>query len=180
MPGAPPPALPCAEGANLALSVDLTTGRLPPVIEHHTSITIARQPQDVFAFLSAFERTPEWVPEFREITREDDGPLRIGSTFRYPRKLPVGIQRGTIEIIELEEGRRIGWRALPGPVLPRGTWTLVAADDGQATRVEEHFAAEITGPLKLLTPLLRRQFRRDVGKDLLAAKRQLESEQPLR
>lgn len=68
-----------------------------------------------------------------------------------------------------------GWRALPGPVLPRGTWTFTAVDEGAVRRADEHFAAEVAGPLRLLTPLLRRQFGRDVGKDLRAAKRLLEN-----
>lgn len=144
------------------------------MIEHGASVTIARPPADVFAFFVDFERTPTWVPEFLEMTRADDGPLHQGSVFNYIRKLPIGTQRGTMEITELHVGHRLGWRALPGPVLPHGTWTFTAVEDGAATRVDEHFAAEIVGPLRLLTPLLRRQFQRDVGKDLRAAKRLLE------
>jgi uncharacterized membrane protein len=145
------------------------------MIEHSTSATIERPPIEVFRFFTDFERTPEWVPEFLEMKRQDEGRLRVGSTFAYVRKLPVGTQRGRMEITALDEGRRIGWRAFPGPVLPSGEWTFEPAGDGSATRVEERFAAEVTGPLKLLTPLLRRQFRRDVGKDLRVAKRLLET-----
>jgi uncharacterized membrane protein len=145
------------------------------VIEHHQSVMIGRPPSEVFRFLADFERTPEWVPQFLEMKREGEGPLQVGSTFSYVRKLPVGAQRGTMEITAFQEGRLIGWRALPGPVLPRGEWAFAEVDGGTATKVDEHFAAEIIGPLKLLAPLLRRQFQRNVGKDLQTAKRLLEA-----
>ncbi len=66
-----------------------------------------------------------------------------------------------------------GW--VGAPCLPRGTWTFTAVDDGYATRVDEHFAAEIRGPLRLLTPLLRHHFGPEVGYgDVHAAERILE------
>lgn len=144
------------------------------MITHEDSVTIASPVAEVFGFLSDFPRVLEWQREFTEMTPISDGSLRSGCQYRYARKLPLGIQRGIMEITEFEPNRRLGWRALPGPVLPRGTWTFTPVDDGRATRVDERFDAEIRGPRRLLTPLLRRQFRRDVGKDLRTAKRILE------
>lgn len=142
---------------------------------HDESITIYRPVHEVFEFLADFPRMPSWQPEFAEMTPISDGAPRAGYRYRYTRRLPVGTQRGTMEITTYEPDQQLGWRALPGSVLPRGSWTFTPLDDGRATRVDEHFTAQVQGPLRLLTPLLRRQFRRDVGKDLQTAKRILET-----
>ena len=145
------------------------------MITHEDSITINRPVHDVFGFLADFPAVLTWQLEFTEMTPITEGTQRAGYQYRYARKLPLGTQRGTMEITDYQPDRRLSWRAAPGPVLPSGTWTFTAINNDQATRVDEQFTAKITGPLRLLAPLLHRQFSRDVGKDLRAAKRILEA-----
>jgi uncharacterized membrane protein len=135
---------------------------------------IIRRPlAEVFAFFADFEALPSWQPEFTEVRKLGESAVGSGTNFSYTRKLPFGKQRGTMEFTEYEPNRRFAFRALPGPILPRGRMQFEAVAGG--TRVQELFEAEIRGPLKLLTPLLRRQLAKDVRKDMQEARRRLEA-----
>ena len=71
-----------------------------------TSIEIAAPPDLVWPVVQEVERWHEWTPTITRITRQDTGPLRVGSRaeVRQP-KLPVG----SYVVTAVEEGREFTW-----------------------------------------------------------------------
>lgn len=75
-------------------------------------------------------------------------------------------------MLECEQLKRIAMRADGGGIVPHYTWSFEPAGEGTDLLQELH--ATVGGPLRLLSPLLTWQFRRDSSRALTEAKRQLE------
>ena len=105
-------------------------------IEH--SVVIERPVSQVFGFLSDFPSVPAWQAEFSEMTPLSDGPPGAGSRYRYARRLPVGTQRGTVELtvgLLLDGGFALGTSRTANPAAraaapaaPAAVETIAAAD----------------------------------------------------
>ena len=52
-------------------------------VEVEIEVQIARPSEEVWAFVSDFERLPDWLEEFSEGVTLSDGPLGEGAIFRY-------------------------------------------------------------------------------------------------
>ena len=136
------------------------------------AVEIGRELPDVFAYASDAERFREWEPNFLEVAH-DSGPKRgRGARYRFVRKVPFGRQDGVMEMVDVVEDERIEIVAAAGPIRPHYTLTFLRTSSG--TRVTDDFTAEVAMPLKLLVPLLRRQFQRDSLKSLQRLKDLLE------
>lgn len=73
---------------------------------------IAASPAEVWPLLVDVERWPEWTESMRQLTRLDDGPLRVGSTTRVqqPKGRPL-----VWTVTELAEDTSFTWTAtIPG------------------------------------------------------------------
>jgi carbon monoxide dehydrogenase subunit G len=113
------------------------------------AVTINRPIGDVFAFLADAENDPKWRPGVKEIHREGGAP-GVGTIYRQKLSGPMGKTiDGDVEITEFEPDRHIAFRAIAGPVRPRGGYVLEGAGEG-ATRVTFSLEAEVTGAMKLM------------------------------
>jgi uncharacterized protein YndB with AHSA1/START domain len=65
------------------------------------------------------------------------------------------------EITSYEPDRRIGFRAIAGPVRPEGSYELTPADGG--TRVTFTLRAEPRGLAKLMSPMVAKTMRSEVA-----------------
>ena len=129
------------------------------MVRFQVSIEINREVADVFSYAADAERYREWEPNFLNVTHEG-GPKRgRGARYRFVRKVPFGRQNGVMEIVDFVQDTRIEVVAAAGPIRPRYAFNFLGISSG--TRVVDDFTAEIDMPLRLLAPILRRQFQRD-------------------
>ena len=145
-----------------------------PAIEH--SVEIARNPEDVFAYIDDLERHGEWQPDIVSSTRETDGPTRVGTRATDVRRVPGGKQSVTYEIIEHEPPRMAAFKGVNGPVRPVGKVTVEAAGEGRS-RVTVELDLQGHGLLgAVFAPLARREARKSLPESHRLLKERLESE----
>ncbi len=135
---------------------------LTRTVEVRIETAIARPPEEVWAFASDMERLPEWIGEFRAVTKESPGPTAEGTVFRYT--IDPGARSSSLELTEWTAGRRVAWDGPPlamgvGAARPRGFFEVLDAGDGR-TQVVVSYRPELHGAAVLLAPVLRRWLRR--------------------
>lgn len=110
------------------------------------TIVIDRPVKEVFAFLADAENDPQWRTGIKEINRI--GELTVGA--RYIQKIsgPAGTTiPADIELTAYEPNTKVAFRAIAGPVRPRGAYVFRSLAD--ATEVTFTLEAELTGIKKL-------------------------------
>jgi uncharacterized protein YndB with AHSA1/START domain len=111
--------------------------------------TIDAPAADVFAYVSDMTRHGEWGGHGLQVTKDDDGPVAVGSTYSTVAK-QFGTQREHSTVTELEPGSVFGWdsQGTLGTVHHR---FAVGAGDGSTTLTKsaefthESFLAKLTG-----------------------------------
>src|SRR5262249_59387411 len=78
------------------------------------TITIARRPAEVFAYLAHFENVPRWNYAISDTRKTSSGPVGVGSHYRQTRPLPTPSEE-TVEVTQLEPDRRLSIRAARWP-----------------------------------------------------------------
>ncbi|MBV9605519.1 MAG: SRPBCC family protein [Solirubrobacterales bacterium] len=129
--------------------------------EASSTIEIRRPMSEVFAFLADGENDPRWRTGVIDIRRKS-GQGR-GAIYEQGVKGPFGRRvPADYEITAYEPDRRIGFRAIAGPVRPEGSYELAALDSG-ATRVTFALRAEPRGLAKLMSPMVTKTMRSEVA-----------------
>jgi carbon monoxide dehydrogenase subunit G len=135
------------------------------------SIVINRPRSEVFDFVASHENDKKWRPGVLDIERASgDGR---GAIWRQGVKGPMGRRiPADVEVTAYEQNSHIAFRTLAGPVRPEGSYTFEDANGG--TRVTFSLSANLSGPQKLMGPMVSKSMRNQV--DALAnLKRVLES-----
>jgi len=124
-------------------------------------VTIARPLDEVFAFVSDGETAPRWRSAVIDVERvSGDG---AGAAYRQGVKGPFGRRvAADYEITDYEPGRLIAFRATAGPVRPEGRYEFTAAGDG-STRVRFALSCDLTGPQRLMAPMVGKSMRGEVA-----------------
>ncbi len=136
---------------------------------------IPASPQRVWEAITDFENAPTWVPDLLSVRRLDTGPLSVGSQFDQVmnvqgRKTEVKLTIRTFDaptvIAHTGEGKslKISGRA-----------TIEETPDG--CRVTNDWGIELSGMLKLASPLAGRWTKSNIEQSMQALKRLLASEQ---
>ncbi len=146
-------------------------------LDEEIAVEIERPCEDVWAFVSDAELLPEWLEEFESVVKESDAPVGRGTVFRYT--LSPGHRSATIEIVDWQPRRRFAWDGPPlrsrgGGFRPRG-FCEVAAIGESRTRLVSRYQPELTGPLALMRPILKRWLRKQRTADTERLKQLLES-----
>jgi carbon monoxide dehydrogenase subunit G len=124
------------------------------------TIEIRRPVDEVFAFLSEGENDRRWRSGVLDIRRKS-GHGR-GAVYEQGVKGPFGRRvPADYEVTVFEPDRRIGFRAIAGPVRPEGSYELASVDGG--TRVTFALRAEPRGLAKLMAPMVARTMRTEVA-----------------
>jgi carbon monoxide dehydrogenase subunit G len=139
------------------------------------TIEIARPPQDVFDYVADVKRQSEWQAAIEKIEVETDGPTRVGTRAVQTRRVPGGSRTFPYEVTEHDPPRRSSFQVTGGPVRPHGSMDFTALDNGTRTRVDFQIEFAGHGLGVLLMPIVRRDARREVPKNLGALKQRLES-----
>jgi carbon monoxide dehydrogenase subunit G len=124
------------------------------------TVTIARPRDAVFAFLSNTENDSRWRPGVLDIKRTSGEG--VGSKYAQGVKGPFGRRiAADLEITDYRPNEVIAFRTVSGPVRPDGRYEL--SDAGEGTRVRFVLDAELTGAKKLMSPMVAKSMRSEVG-----------------
>jgi uncharacterized protein YndB with AHSA1/START domain len=150
-------------------------------IEVKIEMLIARPSEEVWAFVSALERLPEWLEEFRAVVKQSEGPVGEGTVFRYT--LAPGERSSTFQMVEWEPGRRLAWDGPPlkwhgGAARPRGYFEVTDAGEGGQTQFLSGYQPVLTGTMALLAPVMKRWLRTQRLIDTARLKTLLETSHP--
>ncbi|HSK94055.1 MAG TPA: SRPBCC family protein [Candidatus Angelobacter sp.] len=147
-----------------------------PKVEHR--IHIKRSPGTVFAFLAQVEAYPQWQREagIVEVTKDAEGPIRLGSTFSMQRA--AGGRTATIdcEVTGFDHGERFAFHSIDSGGFVGDFVTTLKAGGSGGTDLQ--WNADLRGPnllYRLLGPLIARSLRRSAAADLPRLKALLES-----
>ena len=147
------------------------------MIHLELTIQIGRPVGEVFAYVTDPENLPKWQPNLVSITKETEGPMRVGTRFREVRRAPFGrTVEALVEVSAYEENRRFDLRIVSGPVPVDGRNLFAAAHGG--TRIDFVAEGELRGPVRIAQPILARLLRRQFAADYARLKRALESRGP--
>jgi uncharacterized protein YndB with AHSA1/START domain len=138
-----------------------------------TSIVINRPVADVFAYVADFENHPQWEKNFQQVRRLSGFDEGVGTTYECVFKVPGQRVTATLEITGYEPGRRIAFRA-DKPAMAKPVGEILLAAEGAGTRVTLRPRPEITGPMKLMVPLMAGYVRRSNLRHLRLLKEKLE------
>jgi carbon monoxide dehydrogenase subunit G len=145
-----------------------------PTVED--SITIARSPEDVWAFLTETDNIPAFESQITDIEQVTDGAVHIGTQWTGHTSV-LGRKFGwTSEVVEFDPPTRSKTKAVEGRLRFEVTYTLAPEDGG--TRFTYRIDAEsglggIFG--KLGDPLVERAQQRTVRTNLANLKELLEA-----
>ena len=117
------------------------------------SISIARPPAEVFAFISDVRNDPAWHTDVLEVHSSTDA-VGMGTMFNVKVKPSMGVSEGTMTVSRLEPGRLIEFRGQMGKMAP--TVTNICEPDGEGTRVIRRVELEPPGIMRVMTPLIQR------------------------
>lgn len=134
-------------------------------------IHINRSADEVYAYLSDLEHTPEWnwaITETRKTTR---GPITVGTRYRQTRRVPQPATE-TLEIIALEPNRRIEIEGTLAQFSAQLSYQIVEKETG--TELTNTVNLEPRGALRLVAPVLSGRIERAVGDNLDELKKRLE------
>ena len=128
--------------------------------EASNSITIARAPAEVFAFLADGTNGPQWRSGVLDVAlRSGQGQ---GAVYEQGVKGPFGRRiPADYEVTDYAPGRRLGFRAVAGPVRPEGAYDLEPVEGG--TRVTFSLRCSPRGIKKLMTPMVAQTMRSEVS-----------------
>ena len=131
-----------------------------PHAEH--TVTVARAPQDVFDYLAEGTHNRDWRAGVLEISRTSPAGGQ-GATYRQVLAGPGGRRiDGDYRVTVFEPPRRLEFQVTAGPARPAGVFELSENAD-QSTRVRFSLDLDPAGLMKLMTPMITRQMRREVA-----------------
>jgi carbon monoxide dehydrogenase subunit G len=116
---------------------------------------VSAPPEAVFAYMTDPANLKAWQPSKLSVEPLTDGPPRKG--YRVKERTKVGLRQWdqVVEFTEFEPGKVFATHIVEGAMPVDGRWTF-AGDDSNGT--ELNFVAEgpISGPMKLIEPLVKR------------------------
>jgi uncharacterized protein YndB with AHSA1/START domain len=130
-----------------------------PHAEH--TVNVSRPQQEVFDYLAEGTHNREWRAGVLEISRTSAAGGQ-GATYRQVLAGPGGRRiDGDYRVTVFDPPRRLEFQVTAGPARPAGAFE-VSQDADLSTRVR--FTLDLTpaGLMKLMTPMIARQMRREV------------------
>jgi len=131
-----------------------------PHAEH--TVTVNRPQKDVFGYLAEGTHNREWRAGVLEIERTSTAEGQ-GATYRQVLSGPGGRRiDGDYQVTVFEPPRRLEFQVTAGPARPTGVFELSENAD-QSTRVRFSLDLNPSGLMRLMTPMISRQMRREVA-----------------
>jgi uncharacterized protein YndB with AHSA1/START domain len=136
------------------------------------SIIINCPIEEAFKELTDFKKHPIWRNGLLKAEITSSGPLGIGSTYTYDMQVMGRKIETTGMVVDYQPPKVYAWKATSGPFPLSGKVTCEEISNG--TQVSETVLAEPGGFFKLAEPVLLRQQKSQMEKDLKNLKELLE------
>jgi carbon monoxide dehydrogenase subunit G len=128
------------------------------MIRIERTVSVDRPVGEVAKYLSDFRTTEQWDPHTVRCSREDTGPVAVGSRFTNVQR--IGPVRSSFEyhVVDLDPGRSIRLASSSSSVDLTDTMTFT----GDENRAEVTYVAELElkGPARFAEPVMRRLMNR--------------------
>src|SRR5262245_42137242 len=134
------------------------------MIRYEVALDIDRPVAEVFGFLEDVSRTPRWLARCVELTQTSPGPRAVGATLRYVYR--EGGRTGEMagKVTAYERNAKLGFAYSDAMFDVSIGFEVRPA--GAGTRVEHRIAiAPKTLIARLLSPMIRRQVRKNTDRD---------------
>ena len=139
-------------------------------VEHEETVLIEAPAERIWAIYTDVERWPEWTSTMEKIKRQDDGPLKLGSTAKIEAK---GSPSSVWTVTELTEGRSFTWESTARGV-KLVAWHFIEPDRAGA---KVRLGVRMSGFMAtILSPFLRSLAKRNVKAEAEGIKRRCESD----
>jgi carbon monoxide dehydrogenase subunit G len=145
------------------------------MVKIEASVDINRPIEDVFAYVTDPNKTPEWSSGALECTLEGSGPIGVGSCIRETGKFLGRRLESRAEVTVYDPPRRFAMRA-SGP----GHFEIERHLEsvGEGTRYRSRIVGDPGGVFKLADPILATLMKRAVETDHQTLKALLEAKVP--
>lgn len=140
------------------------------------TVTIARPPQEVFAFISDFEKNSLWQQGVERAWFTSEGPLGVGTTYTQLSKFLGRDIEFHFDVIGYEPGLRIEFESRSGTFPVHIVREVEPVPEG--SRVHAVITGEAGGIFRLAAPLLDRMTQRQIEGDYARLKELLEQGEP--
>lgn len=137
-------------------------------------VEIDRPPAEVFEYVAAAERRPEWQDAVRDVQVQTPDVVGVGMEVLETRQVPGGIKTFRWRVSEHDPPTDWGFHGVDNPLNAIVQMHFTPTDNGNGTTVAFQIDFQATGLARLFTPLARRGARREVPRDLAKLKRKLE------
>jgi uncharacterized membrane protein len=144
------------------------------MVKVENSIVINRPLEEVFAFVSNFENNPKWSTAFLEAQKTSEGPIGVGTTWRFVQRFLGQRIEGEVELTEYEPNRKFAGKSKSGPIPAEVRQTFEPVEGG--TQISFVLEAEAGGFFKLAEPLVARMAKRQNESDFANLKDLMEAQ----
>ena len=142
------------------------------MIDFTVETHIARPPHDVFAYATDPDKLTTWQTNTVSATRTDSGPYGVGSRLREVHRAPGGKElESIVEVVEYAPDRVFALEVREGTPV-HAHLTFDPADGGTRMRFRAH--GSLSGPARLVEPLVGRMLRKQFTQQVTTLKDVLE------
>ncbi len=136
------------------------------MLEFHSTVTIARPREEVYAYLVDPDTQIVWQSGLQEFDADWGDEPKVGDRARGTVKVAGKKVRWVTETTEAKRPERIAFRSVESPFPFEMSYTLV--DSGGSTEVRNDGFGETLGGFfgKLADPLVARMYQRDMNSNL--------------
>jgi len=140
-------------------------------MQFSNTLTIDRQPDEVFAYLSAFENLPAWNYAIARTRRVGTGPVGVGARYIQTRTIPRPAEED-FEVTVFAPPHRLAIQGVLGPFQAESIYELEGA--GESTVLTNSMTLEATGVMRVAAPLAGSRVQKAVAANLQTLKKMLE------
>jgi len=121
------------------------------MIEHEVEVRLNQSVDEVYAFFLDIPNEPTWNPECLAVEQTSEGPIGTGSTFTGKMR---GVGRIRTEILVADRPELVSM--VERSAVATGTFDFRFTPDARGTRVHLSVRLQPRGPMRLLSPMIRR------------------------
>lgn len=140
-------------------------------VDVERSVVIARPAGEVFTFVSDLSNEPRFHTDVTESRQVSPGPIGVGTTFEM-KNARMGGKRATARVTRFVPGREIVFEGEMGKMRPVRTYRV--EPEGAGARVSHRLQLQLTGPMRLMSFVMRRMVAKGWDEFLGNLKRVLE------
>jgi uncharacterized membrane protein len=142
------------------------------MFKYEKSVLINRPQQEVFDFVTNLSNDPQWQSSIESVKQVSEGPIGVGSTWRYVTKFLGRKNETEIQMTSYDPPHQSSVKAVSGPIPFENTHKFQKQDGG--TLLTFIGQAEIGGFFKMAEGLVGKQMEKQMDADGAALKRLLE------